>query len=88
MTKKEETAYDEGYRMAWTFMLIECLRHLGYEDPETQKVAWIKEREQAIHQLRSLCEEFGDNDWNANLHLADIIEKHLGDHLFYKEIRC
>lgn len=31
--------------------------------------------------LRMLCAEFGDNDWDSGLHLADIIEKLLADHL-------
>lgn len=35
------------------------------------------ERDEAIRILRDVCEEFGDNDWDNDLHLADIIEKHL-----------
>lgn len=31
--------------------------------------------------LRQVCDEFGDNDWPDNLHLADVIEKHLWDEL-------
>ena len=55
---------------------------LGYENEKP--AAWILEREDAIAQLRDLCEHFGDNEWSEDLHLADIIEKHLGKHLFYQ----
>jgi predicted secreted protein len=41
----------------------------------------IIEREEAINTLRDLCREHGDNDWSDDLHLADIIDKHLGRHL-------
>ena len=27
--------------------------------------------------LRQVCAKYGDNDWPDNLHLADVIEKHL-----------
>jgi hypothetical protein len=39
------------------------------------------EREKTISALRELCAAFGDNDWPNDLHLADVIEKHLGKHL-------
>lgn len=72
-----EQAYERGSRAAYLVILSECLRQLGYADPEVQKVAWIKEREAAIAALRSMCALHGDNDWSDNLHLADIINKHL-----------
>lgn len=53
--------------------------NLGYENVTEQ--AWIAEREAAIAALRRLCAAHGDNDWPESLHLADIIEKHLGRHL-------
>lgn len=76
-----ESAWLSGNRAAWLRMLGVCLEQLGYDDPEAKKVSWIKEREEAIRELRTLCEEFGDNDWLPSLYLADIIEKHLGKHL-------
>ena len=39
--------------------------------------SWIIEREAAIRVLRCVCSEFGDNDWPDDLHLSDVIEKHL-----------
>jgi hypothetical protein len=32
--------------------------------------------------LRELCLEFGDLRWADDLHMADIINKHLGVHLY------
>jgi predicted secreted protein len=78
---REETAYMNGSRMAWLLMLGQCLRHLGYDDPDVRKVAWVTERTEAIHQLRDVCGDFGDNDWPDELSLADVIEKHLARHL-------
>ena len=83
----DEKSYIQGSRMAWLLMLQECLRHLGYDDPESQKVAWITEREEAIHSLRRICEGHGDNDWAETLHLGDIIDKHLGNYLAAEDER-
>lgn len=65
--------------MALTSILNECIRGLGYKS--VSQKAWISEREMAISVLRGLCEYFGDNDWDTDLHLADIIDKHLGNYL-------
>lgn len=72
-----EESYEEGSRMAWRMMLQTCLRELGYNDTEAAKANWIPEREEAISALRDICSAHGDNDWKDNLHLADIIKKHL-----------
>lgn len=76
-----EPSYEIGYRQAWRHVLGEAVRALGYDTPEATKVAWISEREAAIAQLREVCAEYGDNDWGNNLHLADIIGKHLARYL-------
>lgn len=73
----DELMYERGSRMAWLHMLGECLRHLGYDSDEGKRLAWITERELAISTLRQVCDEFGDNDWEPDLNLSDIIEKHL-----------
>ena len=39
------------------------------------------ERQETIRTLRGLCKDFGDNNWPDNLHLGDVIEKHLGKYL-------
>jgi len=41
-----------------------------------------KERAETILFLRELCEEFGDNEWKDDLHLKDILEKHLAKRLW------
>jgi hypothetical protein len=81
MNEKEETAYMQGGRAAWTSMLHECIKHLGYDGEDVNKTAWVVEREAAIAALRGLCRDHGDNDWDEDLHLADIIDKHLRKHL-------
>ncbi len=74
-----EQDWTSGNRAAWAHMLQTCLSQLGGED--RNRDSWRLEREAAIAALRRICEEHGDNDWPEDLHLADIIEKHLADHL-------
>jgi len=45
---------------------------------------WNQEREETIKILRKLCTEFGDNEWADDLHLRDVIEKHLAKYLWKK----
>lgn len=77
MLEEREEGYESGSRMAWRQMLQTCCRQLGYDDTEAAKASWIAEREEAISALRNVCTAHGDNRWENNLHLADIIEKHL-----------
>lgn len=81
MSPKQKQAYIEGSRAAWRAVLLTALKHLGYESPEMKIAGWITEREAAMVALRSLCEEHGDNDWENDLHLAGIIDNHLGRYL-------
>lgn len=77
-----ELDYINGQRSAWQRLLREALRELrGESSKELDAARLVTEREEAIAILRSACENFGDNDWNPDLHLADIIEKHLVRHL-------
>ena len=71
----------QGNRAAWRALLGQAIRELGIDDPEAGKARWILEREAAVEQLRQVCEDHGDNDWSNDLHLADVIEKHLARHL-------
>lgn len=77
--EKEELAYSAGARAAWARVLQTAVKELGDEAPESASL--LLEREQATAALRTLCADFGDNDWPDDLHLADVIEKHLGKHL-------
>lgn len=76
-----ELSWEQGNRMAWRMILGEAIRNLGIEDVAANQARWILEREAAVAQLREVCGEFGDNDWENNLHLADVIRKHLASHL-------
>ena len=69
--------YSHGSDRAWLQMLAVCLKALGYENTEAARARWILERADAVLMLRSVCSEFGDNDWPSDLHLSDVIEKHL-----------
>ncbi len=77
MNEQEEAVYQLGSRAAWITMLRECLRHLGHEATAAAHAGWIIERAETIQALRQLCAEHGDNDWPDDLHLADVINKHL-----------
>jgi hypothetical protein len=81
MTPKEETAYRDGQRSVLRRQLAAILRELGYDGPEQTEHGWIEEREAAVAKLRSVCSEHGDNEWPDELHLADVIDKHLARHL-------
>lgn len=72
-----EEHYARGRRMAWRSLLGTACRELGYDDLEVQHASWIQEREDVTLILRQLCEKYGDLEWNTNLHLGDVIEKHL-----------
>lgn len=72
-TSEREAGYIEGSRLAWLSMLQSCLTNLGYKNPESDKVAWIKEREDAAHQLAELCASVGI-DFDEDLYMADTIE--------------
>jgi hypothetical protein len=79
MNEKEEEAYLRGMKAAWIQVATTATKHLGAK--ERNEVDLIRERHEAINVLRELCEEYGDNDWDDDLYLSDIIEKHLGDYL-------
>ncbi len=79
MTDSEEHAYAEGRKAFARRMLVECLRELHVEGVTAEKL--ILERAETIAFLRGLCARCGDNDWSDNLHLVDVLEKHLERHL-------
>lgn len=77
----EEGAYVSGRKSAWRSILAECLRQLGVDDPEAGATRWVAERAEIVAMLRQVCGQYGDNDWDDALHLADVIEKHLWAYL-------
>lgn len=76
-----EDAWQRGHRAALLSMLYKAMGDLGYdlgrEDPTILAARLAAERTEAIRVLREACEEWGDNDWSDQLHLGDVIEKHL-----------
>ncbi|HEY3499036.1 MAG TPA: hypothetical protein VGK73_30300 [Polyangiaceae bacterium] len=79
MTEAEEKAYVEGSRAMWRQLLAQALRELGYEENRLAGAAKQLEETRAV--LRRVCAEHGDNDWSDDLHLADVVEKHLERHI-------
>ena len=77
--EESDRHYQAGRTAHATSMLASLLREL---DPENRDLAsMIEQAARARAQLRILCAEHGDNDWNDHLDLADVIEKHLGKYL-------
>lgn len=84
MTPDEhDRIYMEGSNAAWRRILGEAIRELGQETRDVH--GWRCERADAVACLRTVCEAFGDNDWPDDLHLADVIQKHLARHLHESE---
>ena len=81
MTQDEERAYIQGQQATWRTLLGQACRELGPDSAEATAERWRIERSDAIRILREVCSHFGDNDWPDNLHLADIIDKHLWRYL-------
>ncbi len=79
--ERDDERWSRGYRAALVAMLGDVLHRLGYDDVEAQRAKWIIEREQAVAKLREVCGDFGDNDWTNELHLADVIDKHLARYI-------
>jgi len=73
--------YLRGQRDVWVAMLCLVLSNLGADSEEAKAHKWRIEREEAVAMLRRVCEHQGDNDWPDDLHLADVIDKHLWRHL-------
>lgn len=81
MTESEERAYIQGQRAVWLSVMRVAIRELCDDGIDLDPVTMLAEREAAIAALRDVCEDHGDNDWDEDLHLADIIRNHLQKHL-------
>ena len=80
-----ERGYVEGRRRTLLNQLTQALHDLiGLGTPRDdllQVAALTLERQETINKLREVCAAYGDNEWPDNLHLADVVEKHLARHL-------
>lgn len=49
------------------------------------KDAWktSKERKDVVKYLKTTLKDWGDTDWDYDLHLVDILDKHLFDYLYH-----
>lgn len=79
----DEISYAEGRDAAYRLLLQTAYQLLDL--PEDMPSCWAVEREQIIQLLRSACSDFGDNQWDSNDSLVDVIEKHLLQHLYARE---
>ncbi len=71
--------YQAGRQACASSMLSSLLHDL---EPEQRPLArMVEQASRARAQLRTLCADHGDNDWDDNLDLADVIEEHLGRYL-------
>lgn len=77
----DEISFLNGKRRALISLLAYVLHELGTESPETGNARWLLERTETVSKLREICAAHGDNDWPDELHLADVLERHLLDHL-------
>ncbi len=72
---------------------LEILRAL-LRDPALAKMAGVAdpglaiERQETVAAMRKVCGEHGDDDWPDDLHLADVIDKHLAPYLGSGRRRC
>jgi hypothetical protein len=72
-------AWRAGRRHAWVSVLNIAVREIGDQRSEA---ALRQELEDVRGALRDLCKDFGDNDWADDLHLGDVVRKHLAKHLY------
>ncbi len=73
MTKNEELAYRQGRNDAFRGLLSKWIGDLGPD----RLLSALCELHDVRKALRLVCMDFGDNDWGDDLHLGDVIEKHL-----------
>lgn len=78
---KNDAGYERGSRAAYREMLRMALKGLGRDGPEWTAARWAVEREEVVAVMRRVCDAYGDNDWPDDLHLGDVIDKHLEPHL-------
>lgn len=77
--EERDRAYTEGRRGMARLLLSQVIRELGAEDQAVAEL--IAERDATRAVLRRICGDHGDNDWPDDLHLADVIDKHLAPYL-------
>lgn len=77
--ERSESSYLAGKARAGVEVLHLGLELAGCEGRDVARMAM--EIAEARNVLRRLCATHGDLDWGDDLHLADVIDKHLGKYL-------
>lgn len=72
-----EASYTAGRLSVFSDLARQCAVELGVDTAQGRYLLWGSERARLVVALRSLCDEYGDNDWPDDLNLVDVIEKHL-----------
>lgn len=76
MNEEQEKIWIDGNRAAWGRILQLAVREIA-PGPEQDVAQLLLERQQVVAVLRDVCRDHGDNDWPDDLHLADVVQKHL-----------
>lgn len=78
MNEKEEQIYILGETEALKTVICLCQNKLrGLDVKLKTKEEFDQERIDVINLLRQICSERGDNDWPDDLHICDIMNKHI-----------
>jgi hypothetical protein len=87
-TSAHERGYIEGRRRTLLNLLSQTLGDLNpkafgkpEDDPLVKLGRAMAERGEVVQLLRSVCAEYGDNDWDDEDDLKDVIDCHLVKHL-------
>ena len=78
-----ERDYTRGSNAAWRQVLSMAMRNL--DSQVNKKARWLDERAGLVAALRIACDDFGDNEWDDNLDLRDVLDKHLVRHLHERQ---
>lgn len=79
MTPEEEKAFQRGSK-AFARQILSICAHELRSVPGDELALQIA-RADTVAALRRLCDDYGDNDWEDDLSLVDVIDKHLEPYL-------
>lgn len=78
---RQERLVEQGYRdgqvAVYRALLSTCLFHLGTDDPDYGKAAWLTSQTDLYIRLRIVSGMLGTNDWPEDAALGDVLENHV-----------